>query len=130
MANSFSGRSATNLSEAHPDLQRLFNEVLKIADCTILCGYRGEWAQNDAYRSGRSKVQWPNSKHNMKPSLAVDVAPYPINFSDIERFKSFAEVVKMCAKQLGIAVEWGGDWAWKDYPHWQLKSDGKPPTSK
>lgn len=130
MANSFSGRSAENLSEAHPDLQRLFTAVLAVADCTILCGYRNERSQTEAYRSGKSQLPWPKSKHNQKPSLAVDVAPYPINFADIARFKAFADVVKMCAKQLGIAVEWGGDWSWKDYPHWQLKSDGKPPIQK
>lgn len=126
----FSGRSRENIDTCHPDLQRLFTEVLKIADCTILCGYRGEWAQNDAFRSGKSKVQWPKSKHNQKPSLAVDVSPYPIDFSDLPRFKIFAEVVKMVAGQLGVAVEWGGDWAWKDYPHWQLKSSNVVPIKR
>lgn len=127
MANSFSGRSAQNLSEAHPDLQRLFNTVLMLADCTILCGYRGERAQNEAYRSGKSQLPWPKSRHNMKPSLAVDVAPYPIDFKDTVRFTAFSDVVKMCAKQLGIAVTWGGDWKMKDLVHWELKSEQEKP---
>lgn len=130
MPHKFSDRSAERIAECHPDLVRLFEAVLALADCTILCGYRGEREQNAYYRDGRSKLPWPKSLHNRKPALAVDVAPYPIDFSDLARFRAFAEVVKNCAKALQIEVEWGGDWAgFKDMPHWQLKIPHKPPTS-
>ena len=80
------------------------------------------------YRSGKSQLPWPKSKHNMKPSLAVDVAPYPIDFKDILRFVMFSDLVKMVAKQLGIDVVWGGDWrSFKDYVHWELKPKAKQP---
>jgi peptidoglycan L-alanyl-D-glutamate endopeptidase CwlK len=45
-------------------------------DCTIICGTRGKAEQNKYFEEGKSKLKWPNSKHNRNPSLAVDVAPF------------------------------------------------------
>lgn len=94
----------------HGKLQDIFFEVIKGYDCSILCGFRDEAAQNEAFHTGRSKKQWPNSKHNGTPSLAVDVAPYPIDWDDERRFYHFAGYVKGIADQLGISIRWGGDW--------------------
>jgi hypothetical protein len=75
------------------------------------------------------RVQWPDSKHNQSPSMAVDVAPYPIDWADRERFNYFAGYVMGVASQHGIALRWGGDWNrdWKvrdnnfdDLPHYEL----------
>lgn len=118
----FGKTSIARLNTCHPDLQRLFNEVIKEVDCTILCGHRTEEEQTKAFESGNSQVKWPNSKHNSAPSLAVDVAPYPIEWNNIAVFKALAGIVKKKATELGIAIEWGGDWkTFKDYPHYQLK---------
>jgi peptidoglycan L-alanyl-D-glutamate endopeptidase CwlK len=119
---SFSKKSLEKLSQCHPDLIRLFMEVIKYYDCSILEGHRSEILQNTYYESGKSKVKWPDGRHNTKPSEAVDVAPYPINWDDIEGFKNFGDLVKKIAEGLSIEIEWGGDWKnFKDYPHWQLK---------
>lgn len=118
---SFSTRSAARLLTCHHDLQRLFNEVIKHVDCTILCGHRGEQEQNEAYALGHSKVRFPNSKHNPNPSMAVDVAPYPVDWNDLNRFREFAVIVKECAARMGIKVRHGGDWkGFPDWPHWEL----------
>ena len=55
-------------------------------------------------------MQYPNGKHNQKPSLAIDVSPYPINWRDTKRFYYFAGVVKAAAYSLGLNIRWGGDW--------------------
>lgn len=68
--------SKNRLSTCHPDLQTLFNEVIKYYDCTIVCGHRGQYEQDAAYNAGYSQVRWPNSRHNSFPSMAVDAAPY------------------------------------------------------
>lgn len=117
----FSRISALRLATAHPLLQQLFNAVILKTDCSILCGFRTEQAQQEAFETGTSKLQWPRSKHNAVPSLATDVAPFPINWNDLQRFRDFAVVVKDTADQLLIDIEWGGDWAMRDMPHWQLK---------
>ena len=113
--------SQQRLATCHPDLQRLFNEVIKEINCSIICGHRTAEEQEKAFKGGFSKVQFPNSKHNQMPSLAVDVAPYPIDWNDVAAFERLAEVVKRKAKELNIKVIWGGDWKrFVDRPHWEL----------
>ena len=106
----FGRTSRKRLVTCKEDLQILFNEVVKHFDCSVLVGYRGRNEQDTAYESGHSKVKWPNGKHNSNPSLAVDVAPYPIDWDDRERFIYFGGFVKGCAYQLGLPLRWGGDW--------------------
>lgn len=107
---SFSEQSQEKLAGCNYDLQVLFNEVIKKFDCTIIVGHRGKNEQNEYYRTGRSKLQYPNSKHNKIPSEAVDVAPYPINWNDTKRFYYFAGYVKGIAEKMGINIRFGGDW--------------------
>lgn len=117
----FSARSKRHLESCHQDLQDLFNEVIKRRDCTILEGQRDEETQNRYWDEGKSQLQYPHSFHNRNPSLAVDAAPYPIDWKDINRFHEFAGYVKRVAEEMGIDIEWGGDWPnFKDLPHWQL----------
>jgi peptidoglycan L-alanyl-D-glutamate endopeptidase CwlK len=107
---SFSGTSKKRLSTCDEKLQTLFNEVVKHFDCSVLCGHREEEEQNKAYKAGNSQKQFPHGKHNKLPSNAVDVAPYPIDWDDRERFQYFAGFVLGTAKQLGIDIRYGGDW--------------------
>lgn len=113
----FSQRSKKNLATCHPDLQRLFNEVIKVFDCTVLEGHRDKAAQDAAFASGHSKLKYPQGKHNSIPSLAVDVCPHPLDWSDIKTFHWFAGYVLGVANQLyengqmDHKIRWGGDWA-------------------
>jgi len=106
----FSTRSKSRLHTCDERLVDLFNEVVKGFDCTILEGHRGKKAQNEAFNKGNSKVKFPNGKHNQSPSVAVDVAPYPIDWSDRDRFHYFSGYVLGIASQMGLKIRWGGDW--------------------
>ena len=107
----YSERSRGKLRTCHLDLQQVFFQVVRRFDCTILCGHRGKEMQNALFREGKSKVKWPKSKHNIAPlSSAVDVAPYPIDWGDLNRFRYFAGYVLGIAHSLGIRLRWGGDW--------------------
>jgi peptidoglycan L-alanyl-D-glutamate endopeptidase CwlK len=126
---SFSDRSLAALNTCHADLVELFTEVIKHWDCTVLCGHRDKAAQDEAYRTGHSMKPWPESKHNQTPSLAVDVAPYPINWEDWERFYAFAGFVLGVATMLHIPIRSGLDWdsdrdlhdqTFMDSPHFEL----------
>lgn len=55
-------------------------------DRACACGHRGEQKQNEAYESGNSNVQWPNGKHNLIPSLAIDMIPFPEKWNSDEAF--------------------------------------------
>lgn len=118
----FSNRSVRALATCHPDLQRLFNEVIKTRDCAVLFGLRGKEEQDMLFAAGKSKLRYPHSKHNKQPSLAVDIVPLPLDWNNIAAFEDFAKFVKKTAIDLGIEVVHGGDWkGFKDYPHWELK---------
>lgn len=120
MAN-FGKRSLEQLKTCHPDLQKILIEAIKDFDFTILEGHRGEERQDELYKEGYSQVIWPASKHNSTPSMAADIAPYPIEWDNIDRFKELARHIKKCALKYNLAVRWGGDWLkFKDYPHFEL----------
>ena len=106
----FSERSKRNLSECDERLQKVFNEVIKHFDCTVITGHRSEADQNEAFRSGKSKLRFPQSKHNKLPSLAADVVPFPINWNDRERMTLFAGRVLGVAQMMDVSLRWGGDW--------------------
>lgn len=106
----FSASSKAKLATCDVRLQRVFEEVIKHRDCTVSCGHRGQEEQDEAYRTGKSKVQWPNSNHNRLPSIAADVVPYPVDWSDYSYFTHFAGFVLGVAAGMGIKLRWGGDW--------------------
>jgi len=132
----FSNRSKTRLESCHPDLVRLFNEVVRHYDCTVLEGQRTLDRQKELVRQGKSKTL--KSKHLVEPlSHAVDVVPYPIEWNrrGQERMRHFAGFVFGVAAQIGVNLRWGGDWdgdVWAkadglrdqnfmDLPHYELK---------
>jgi len=48
--------------------------------------------------------------HNRYPSRAIDLAPWPLDWSDIRRFYYFGGFVVGVANKLDIPIRWGGDW--------------------
>jgi len=126
----FSDISLDRLKTCDNKLQVLFHHVIKYYDCSIICGHRSEEDQMKAYRSGNTKLVYPQSKHNLLPSRAVDVAPYPIDWNDISRFYHFGGYVLAVADYLKIPIRWGGDWdsdnnfkdqRFNDLVHFELK---------
>ncbi len=113
---SFSLVSQNKLATAHVDLQILFNEVIKHCDCTVLEGFRDKNHQERAFAAGNTKLHYPNGKHNKSPSMAVDVAPYPVDWKKTNNFIYFAGFVMGIAAKLradGIithTLRWGGAW--------------------
>ena len=125
----FGRKSKARLITCEKDLQMVFNEVIKYVDCSILEGYREKDRQNALYDEGKTKVRYPNGRHNASPSRAVDVTPYPVDWADRERQTLFAGFVLGVANQMGIKLRWGGDWdqdfevqdnKFDDFPHFEL----------
>lgn len=125
----FGNLSQARLSTCDPRLQEILSEAIKLVDFTILCGWRSEEEQNEHFKKGRSKVQFPNSKHNSYPSMAVDIAPYPVNWENINRFAHLGGIIKAIAHSKGIKIRCGFDWdmdgditdhGFMDWPHIEL----------
>ena len=104
----FSNASMQKLTSCDERLVCVFVEVVNKFDCTVLEGHRSLERQLYLYNKGASKVKV--GRHNTNPSQAVDVAPYPINWHDYERFYFFGGYVLGIAEGLGVELRWGGDW--------------------
>ena len=124
------GRSEWRLQTCDVRLQKVLRTAIKNGpDFTVLCGWRSEADQRKAVESGRSRTPFPKSKHNKTPSLAVDVAPYPLDWEDIGRFRALVSYILGVGAGLGIELRSGADWDrdWKhddhkliDWPHIEL----------
>ena len=126
----FGRKSKENLNTCDSNLQKVFNEVIKHVDCSVLEGHREKDRQNKLFEEGKTKVKYPNGRHNRQPSSAVDVTPYPVDWKDRERQTLFAGFVIGVASQMGVSIRWGGDWdqdfqvadnRFDDFPHFELK---------
>jgi peptidoglycan L-alanyl-D-glutamate endopeptidase CwlK len=128
--NAWSAKSRANLATCHQDLQVLANSVLAIHDCTLVYGHRDEATQNRLYSEKKTKKQWPNSRHNTNPSMAMDLAPYVqgVSMLDMEYSLYFAGLVLGTADALraqGLMmhrVRWGGNWSTQRDRNWKLNS--------
>lgn len=126
---SFGKTSQQRKATCDKRLQEIVDEAIKLTDFTILCGHRTKEEQAQAFKDGTSKLQFPRSKHNAFPSRAIDVAPFPINWKNRERFYYLAGVIMTIAQAKGIRLRWGGDFnmdgdkttndKW-DLPHFEL----------
>lgn len=104
----FSAGSREQLSTCHPDLQAVFNFVVEHFDCKVIEGHRS--LEQHAINVAAGKSHATHSFHTDTPSLAVDVAPYPIDWEDTKRFTKFAYFVLGVAAAMNIKIRWGGDW--------------------
>lgn len=126
----YSDRSLAKLDTCHEDLKKIANELIKQMDIIVICGYRGEREQNDAFINGYSKLQYPRSKHNQTPSLAMDLAPYNaskknIDWNDIPMFSKMCDLIEKIACDLKIKIRLGRDFSFKDWPHVELHDKNK-----
>ena len=138
----FGKSSKKRLESCHWDLQVLFNAIIDEIDCSVICGHRNKEDQDKAVAEGHSKAPYPTGKHNAFPSMAIDVAPYPIDWDDTMRFYYFAGWVLAKAKILKNVGEithnlrWGGNWrgfdngiidfkknTFNDLPHFEIITD-------
>lgn len=122
-------RSRERLQTCTQELQELITEVSTRIEIAVLCGHRTEEDQEKAKEGGFSKVSWPNSKHNALPSNAVDISPYPLDWSNLDDFKEVYDVVMEVAKEKGLRIRAGADFdmdgdltnnRFQDWPHYEL----------
>ena len=118
----FGRASNRRKSTLHPLLQVILEEAIKDCplDFTIVWGHRNEEEQNYAYSLGNSTKKWPESKHNQLPSMAVDIAPWPIVWEEVDEFGFVAGYINRVAIEMGARLRWGGTWRMNDVGHLEL----------
>jgi|TARA_R110002167_G_scaffold112850_1_gene285540 peptidoglycan L-alanyl-D-glutamate endopeptidase CwlK len=106
----FGKRSKERLKGVDARLINVCNELIKIMDCTIIEGVRSDEKQNEYFKNGKSKKDGIVNKGMHQLGKAIDLAPYPIDWNDRDRFHYMGGMVRGIAKQLNLKVRWGGDW--------------------
>jgi len=97
----FSNKSKEKLNECHPDLRVILTEAIKHYDLTVLEALRTKETQEEYVRTGRSKTM--KSKHLPQAdgySYAVDIALWPIDWDNRERFVFLQGFLRGLAVQL------------------------------
>lgn len=114
----YSKKSIQKLAGCDVRLRQVFMFALSIGviDISIIEGIRDQETQDKYFEEGRSKVKWPNGKHNIinpdDNSKAVDAAPFVngmISWNK-EHCILLAGIVLTCAEILKVKIRWGGNW--------------------
>lgn len=122
-----SARDQQRLQGVHPDIVRVITRAAEITDVPFAVVEGLRTRERQAQLLKQRKTTTMNSRH--LTGHAVDIVPLADvdNDGDIEiswRWHDYfrlAPVIKAVAVELGVPLEWGGDWRdFKDGPHWQL----------
>ncbi len=136
---SFGQRSRDRIATLDERWEGVLFQVIEHYDFTIVCGFRDMAAQTFAFEQSFSTKQWPNSKHNVNPSLAVDIAPWHSDLPHI-RWERKEEFIFLAGLIVGASwmnldgddsIRWGGDWdsdgdqrdqTFMDIGHFEIRS--------
>lgn len=110
----FGKTSQGKLYTVHPDLEIIMEDALDtgIMDFSIIEGHRSKVEQNRYYDLGKSRVKFPDGKHNKIPSKAVDTAPFingKVSWNKLHCCV-LAGIILACAAKREIKLRWGGNW--------------------
>jgi peptidoglycan L-alanyl-D-glutamate endopeptidase CwlK len=85
----------------------------EVTDISLTCGFRDRETQNTLFENSFSKVRWPDSKHNRRPSKAIDLQPYPYPKMTSKVWGALGYIaghaIRIAAEE-GFSIRWGGDW--------------------
>lgn len=115
-----SNQSKKNLSSCNPEIKDVVHHVLKFIDVGVAEGHRGKERQNSLFQKKKTKVHWPNSKHNTLPSDAIDLVVFVKDFGYIDensapkKYRQYygflAGIINAYCFEKNYNIRWGGDW--------------------
>ena len=127
--------SQQRLITCHDDLQKIFMEVIKYIDISIIEGIRTTETQQKYFNEGHSQIDGVTKKSYHQDngsglSRAVDVCPY-VNGLVWDNDKYWRNLAKIVFRETQLLIsqgeithyiEWGGNWRnFLDYPHFEIK---------
>ena len=120
-------RSKERLDGVHDDLRAVVEQAITMTmiDFTVLEGLRTHDRQLILFAAGATSTM--NSRH--PTGHAVDLGAWvdgEVRW-DWPLYDKIASAMKLAAVELGIKIEWGGDWrSFRDGPHFQLPWEEYP----
>ena len=116
-----STRSISRLKNVHPDLVKVVNRAIQIStvDFAVLEGLRTAERQQQLVKAGASLTL--KSRHLTGHAIDLGAMVDGKIRWDWPLYHKIAEAMKDAARELKIAIVWGGDWRmFKDGPHFEL----------
>ena len=113
--------SLLRLQDVHPDLVKVVERAIELTeiDFTVLEGRRAKERQAELLKAGATTTM--NSRHLTGHAVDLGALVGGKVRWDWPLYYKIADAMKAASAELGIPVEWGGDWKkFKDGPHWQL----------
>jgi peptidoglycan L-alanyl-D-glutamate endopeptidase CwlK len=110
-----------------PELVAVASRALLISpiDFVVTEGLRTAARQRELVSIGASRTM--NSRHLTGHALDVAAWHHGAIRWDWPLYAQIADAFKAAAQELGVPIEWGGDWAsFKDGPHFQLPFSAFP----
>lgn len=126
MAVTLNERSIKNLAGVHPDLVRVVEAAADrcIVPFVVTEGLRSKERQAQLVAAGKSQTL--NGRHLTGHAVdLVDADNFGYEMPDLEKI---AAAMKGAATELNVPIVWGGDWRWKDTPHFELCRKAYPAT--
>lgn len=133
MAYKFGETSNERLATVDERLQKVARRALEISSHSRLGidftvprhgGLRTAEEQNRLFQKKRSKADGYDRKSYHQTGKALDVIPFVDGnktYPDAEYFYLVAVCMLQAAAELGVALEWGGNWkSFTDLPHYQI----------
>lgn len=120
MAYILGQKSLANLTGVHPDLIAVVKRAIGMTtvDFRVQQGLRSKSEQEMLVKKGASRTL--NSRH--LTGHAVDLVALVAGEVrwDWPLYHQIAKAMKAAAKDLNVPITWGGDWKFKDGPHFEL----------
>ena len=137
-----SKRSLDTMAGVNQNLVKVIKEAIATSpfDFMVTQGLRTAKYQNELYQQGRTKrgLKVTNADGYIKKSnhqMKTDGYGYAIDFVilngkvldwDTEsKYEAVAKHILDTGHKLGVNLEWGGNWKFKDYPHIQIAGADK-----
>lgn len=129
---SLDATSLKKLADVHPDLVKVARRAAEISAVKfrVTQGARSLTQQRALVKSGASRTM--RSRHLIAPNglaHAIDVVALVgsrISW-ELPLYHRIADAFKQAGRELGVPIEWGGDWqGFVDGPHFQLPWDRYP----
>lgn len=129
MTYQLSERSLNNLKGVNPKLVKVVKRAIELStqDFMVIEGLRTQARQDELWAQGRTKpgpiVTWTKDASTHGTGHAVDICPYPVDWTDLKKFDAIAVAMFAAAAEQGVKLRWGADWDQDGNPRERGESD-------
>lgn len=125
-------KSIKNYISLDTKLKGAYDFLITWIEAEVYHGHRGRTPQNRLFADGKSKLEFPDSKHNVEPSRAMDLQLYKNGKPvwDKEFYINANRLLQFYAWHNEFNLRWGGNWdqdntiiddqSFDDLMHWEV----------